>query len=178
MEYVDGKPLMGPLPTDKAITYALQTLDALDAAHRHGIVHRDLKPGNVLVTDSGVKLLDFGLAKIHRPENSDPGQTQSLVQTGENVVLGTPQYMAPEVIAGEEADARSDIFAFGCVFYELLTGEKAFGGDSPRAVMAAIVTTSPGPCENSNRIVRLRSSSCSSAVFPSIARNGGKARTT
>lgn len=131
MEFVDGKPLAGPLPLEKALEYGKQILSALEAAHRIGIVHRDLKPANILVTKAGVKLLDFGLAKM-RPKASAVAaeQTVTLALTGENTILGTPQYMAPEQIEGREADARSDLFSFGCVFYEMLTGKRAFEGKS------------------------------------------------
>src|SRR6202165_5038088 len=111
MELIEGKPLKGPLPLEEALRYAVQMADALDAAHRKGIVHRDLKPANILVTKSGVKLLDFGLAKMSACAVSDETITQAL--TGEGTILGTPQYMSPEQLQGREADARSDIFAFG-----------------------------------------------------------------
>jgi eukaryotic-like serine/threonine-protein kinase len=115
LELVEGTPLKGPLATQKAIEYAGQILDALDAAHRKGIVHRDLKPGNILITKQGVKVLDFGLADIA----GDP----ALTATG--AVMGTPAYMAPEQWEGKPADARSDIYAFGCVLHEMLTGQRA-----------------------------------------------------
>ncbi len=115
LELVEGTPLKGPLPTRKAVEYAGQILDALDAAHRKGIVHRDLKPGNILITRQGVKVLDFGLADIA----GDP----ALTATG--AVMGTPAYMAPEQWEGKPADARSDIYAFGCVLHEMLTGKRA-----------------------------------------------------
>ena len=115
LELVEGTPLKGPLATQKAIEYAVQILDALDAAHRKGIVHRDLKPGNILIAKQGVKVLDFGLADIA----GDP----ALTATG--AVMGTPAYMAPEQWEGKPADARSDIYAFGCVLYEMVTGKRA-----------------------------------------------------
>ena len=115
LEFVDGTPLKGPLANEQAIEYAGQILDALDAAHRKGIVHRDLKPGNILITKQGVKVLDFGLADIA----GDP----ALTATG--AVMGTPAYMAPEQWEGKPADARSDIYAFGCVLHEMLTGKRA-----------------------------------------------------
>ena len=114
MEHVEGRPLKGPMPLEKVIEYGSQICDALDAAHRKGIVHRDLKPSNILLTRSGVKVLDFGLAKLAGDE--------TLTQAG--VVLGTPAYMAPEQRHGIEADQRSDIFALGCVIYEMFTGER------------------------------------------------------
>src|SRR5262249_17157884 len=124
MEYVEGAPLKGPLPVDQALRLAAQIADALDAAHRKAIVHRDLKPSNVLVTKSGVKLLDFGLAKSQLKAVSDETLTKAL--TGEGTIVGTLQYMSPEQLQGKEADSRSDIFAFGLVLYEMLTGTPAF----------------------------------------------------
>src|SRR5689334_17582110 len=131
MEFIDGQPLRGPLPADQAVKFSLQILAALEAAHRKGIVHRDLKPANVLLAKSGVKLLDFGLAKQQEKPAATAEQTVTLHLTAAHTVLGTPQYMAPEQIEGREADPRTDIFAFGCVLYELLTGRKAFEGRSP-----------------------------------------------
>jgi Tol biopolymer transport system component/predicted Ser/Thr protein kinase len=118
MELVEGKPLKGPLPLDQALEYAAQICDALDAAHRKSITHRDLKPGNILATKQGIKLLDFGLAKVARASAGE-----SLTAT--NAVMGTPAYMAPEQREGKECDARTDIYAFGCVLYEMLTGKRA-----------------------------------------------------
>ena len=117
MELIEGKPLKGPLPLNQALQYATQICDALDAAHRKAITHRDLKPGNILVTKQGVKLLDFGLARMAPGEN-DPTLTRP------GVVMGTPAYMAPEQREGQPGDARSDIYAFGCVLYEMLTGKR------------------------------------------------------
>jgi Tol biopolymer transport system component/predicted Ser/Thr protein kinase len=117
MELIEGKPLKGPLALDQALQYAGQICDALDAAHRKGIVHRDLKPGNILVTKQGIKLLDFGLARMAPGEN-DPTLTRP------GVVMGTPAYMAPEQREGKPGDARSDIYAFGCVLHEMLTGKR------------------------------------------------------
>jgi len=123
MEYIEGTSLKGPLPLANALKYGGQICEALEAAHRKGIVHRDLKPGNILVTDHGIKLLDFGLARV-RPAPADPTITQ-LTQVG--AVMGTPAYMAPEQWEGKEADARSDIYSFGCILYEMLTGKRATG---------------------------------------------------
>jgi Tol biopolymer transport system component len=125
MELVEGKPLKGPLPLDQALQYAAQICDALDAAHRKSIIHRDLKPGNILVTKQGVKLLDFGLAKV-APASAGgvPGENDpTLTRPGD--VMGTPAYMAPEQWEGKPGDTRSDIYAFGCVLYEMLTGKRA-----------------------------------------------------
>jgi eukaryotic-like serine/threonine-protein kinase len=123
MEFVDGAPLKGPLPVEKALEYARQILDALDAAHRKGIVHRDLKPANIMVTKQGIKLLDFGLAQMEAgPDDETVAQI-----TLAGAVMGTPGYAAPEQWEGARADARSDIYSFGCVHYEMLTGKRAAG---------------------------------------------------
>jgi Tol biopolymer transport system component/predicted Ser/Thr protein kinase len=137
MEFVEGVPLKGPLPVEKAVEYAGQILDALDAAHRKSIVHRDLKPANILVTKQGIKLLDFGLAK--QAPGLGPDDVTIHAMTAEGQISGTLQYMAPEQLHGKEADARSDIFAFGCVLYEMLSGAKAFSGSSAASVIAAIL---------------------------------------
>jgi Tol biopolymer transport system component/predicted Ser/Thr protein kinase len=146
MEYVEGQPLKGPLPVEKAVEYARQILDALDAAHRQGIVHRDLKPANILVTKHGVKLLDFGLAKAERAKATSASEetvTQAITQEG--AILGTLQYMAPEQLQGKGVDARSDLFSFGCVLYEMLTGKRAFEGASAPSVIAAVLEREPAP---------------------------------
>ena len=149
MEYVEGQPVKGPLPLPEALELAGQILDALDAAHRKGITHRDLKPGNILIGKScGVKVLDFGLAKFERAQAADAGagaETQTQPLTEEGILLGTPQYMSPEQIEGQEADARSDIFAFGLVLYELITGKRAFSGKTKTSVIASILKEQPQP---------------------------------
>jgi serine/threonine protein kinase len=146
MELVEGTRLRGPLPLKQAIEYAGQILDALDAAHRKGITHRDLKPANILVTKQGVKLLDFGLAKRSAPlQESDATLTAAL--TGKGQILGTLQYMSPEQLQSKEADARSDLFSFGCVLCEMLTGKRAFQGESASSVIAAILEREPAPLE-------------------------------
>jgi Tol biopolymer transport system component/predicted Ser/Thr protein kinase len=142
MEFVDGEPLRGPLPLEKAIEYAGQILDALDAAHRKGLTHRDLKPANILVTKQGVKLLDFGLAK-HSAPLSETDVTRALTQQGQ--IVGTLQYMSPEQLQGKEADARSDLFSFGCVLYEMLSGKQAFAGQTAASVIAAVLERDPAP---------------------------------
>jgi predicted Ser/Thr protein kinase len=158
MEYVEGQSLKGPLPVEKAVEYARQILDALDAAHRMGIVHRDLKPANILVTKNGVKLLDFGLAKAERAKAisaSEETVTQAITQEG--AILGTLQYMAPEQLQGKSVDARSDLFSFGCVLYEMLTGKRAFEGATAPSVIAAVLEREPAPLEVSpplERVVR------------------------
>jgi len=142
MEYIEGTQLKGPLPVEKAVEYASQILDALDAAHKKGITHRDLKPANILVTKQGIKLLDFGLAKRAAPQaETDATLTKAL--TGQGQILGTLQYMSPEQLQGKPADARSDLFAFGCVLYEMLSGKRAFEGSSTASVIAAILEREP-----------------------------------
>src|SRR5260370_31083747 len=114
MEYIEGQPLKGPLPLNQALKYAVQICDALDAAHLRGIIHRDLKPGNILVTKSGVKLLDFGLAKQGRDqEGAVMDHTMTMALTGKAQILRTLQYMSPEQLQGRETSASSDIFSFG-----------------------------------------------------------------
>jgi len=137
-EFVEGEPVKGPLPLDRALDYAAQICDALDAAHSKKITHRDLKPANILVTKQGVKLLDFGLAKIDAPLK-DAAQTITMGLTGAGQILGTLLYMSPEQLQAKEADSRSDIFAFGCVLYEMVTGKRAFEGASPASIIAAIL---------------------------------------
>ena len=152
MEYLEGETLAdrlrkGALPLDDALQVAMQIADALSAAHRHGIIHRDLKPGNVMLTKAGAKLLDFGLAKASGSAVADAGQsmlpTTPATLTAQGTILGTLQYMAPEQIEGHEADGRTDIFAFGAVLYEMLTGTKAFSGASPASLIASILSSQP-----------------------------------
>jgi eukaryotic-like serine/threonine-protein kinase len=145
MEYVEGSPLAGPLATEQALPLALQIAAALEAAHAKGIVHRDLKPSNILVSANGAKLLDFGLAKLTRAAGADADATVTQTQAG--TVLGTAAYMSPEQAAGKPADARSDIFSFGAVLYELLAGRRAFRGETQVTTMAAVLHTEPGPLE-------------------------------
>jgi len=151
MEYLEGETLSerlakGPLPLEQTLRYGIEIADALDKAHRQGIVHRDLKPGNVMITKSGVKLLDFGLAKALAPTagpqlTSLPTQASPVTQAG--TVLGTFQYMAPEQLEGKEADPRTDIFALGAVLYEMASGRKAFEGKSQASVISSIMTEDP-----------------------------------
>lgn len=144
MEYIEGTPLKGPLPLGEALRLASQIAGALDAAHRKGITHRDLKPGNILVTKAGIKLLDFGLAKL-APALAVRSDTETLPLTDVGVILGTLQYMSPEQVEGREADPRSDIFAFGLVLYELLAGTRAFSASTQAGLMAAILKEAPRP---------------------------------
>jgi serine/threonine protein kinase len=162
MEYVEGETLAerlarGPLPLADAWRVAIQIGEALDQAHRRGIVHRDLKPGNVMLAgakgSTAVKLLDFGLAKISEAPAGTPNAPGSLTSlptvaqplTAEGTIVGTFQYMAPEQLEGKEADARSDIFAFGAVLYEMVTGRKAFQGQSQASLISAIMKDDPAP---------------------------------
>jgi eukaryotic-like serine/threonine-protein kinase len=153
LELLDGETLAdrlqrGPLPVQELLRYAIQIGDALDKAHRQGVVHRDLKPGNIMLTKSGVaKLLDFGLAK-HTGGTAPAAGLTALATAGppltaEGSILGTFQYMAPEQLEGKEADARSDVFAFGAVLYEMATGRRAFQGKSTASVIAAILHVDP-----------------------------------
>jgi serine/threonine protein kinase len=148
MEYVEGEWLHGPVPLAKALAVAEQILDALDAAHEKGIVHRDLKPGNILLTKSGVKVLDFGLAKFASAPasaGSSPGETETLALTAEGSLLGTLPYMSPEQVEGRDADPRSDIFAFGVVLYELIAGTRPFTGKTQANLVASILKEDPRP---------------------------------
>src|SRR5262245_6337564 len=151
MECLEGETLTerflrGPLVTDQVLRYGIEMADALDRAHRQGIVHRDLKPSNVMITKSGVKLLDFGLAKAIVPSAPLAGATALPTQQGltqEGTILGTFQYMAPEQLEGKEADARTDIFALGAVLYEMATGRKAFEGKSQASLITSIMSSQP-----------------------------------
>jgi eukaryotic-like serine/threonine-protein kinase len=151
MEYLEGETLSerlakGALPLEQTLRYGQEIADALDKAHRQGIVHRDLKPGNVMLTKSGVKLLDFGLAKAMAPAEAKSSLTSLPTQQGltqEGTILGTFQYMAPEQLEGREADARTDIFALGATLYEMATGRKAFEGASQASLITAIMSSQP-----------------------------------
>jgi Tol biopolymer transport system component/predicted Ser/Thr protein kinase len=151
MELLEGESLAdklakGPLPLEQVLRYGVQIADALDKAHRAGIIHRDLKPGNIMITKSGAKLLDFGLAKSGgQPPSAVQDVTQHKPLTAEGTIVGTFQYMAPEQLEGEEADARTDIFAFGAVLYEMATGHRAFEGKTKTSLIAAIVGGEPKP---------------------------------
>ena len=154
MEYLEGETLAarlqkGHLPVAQALTYAVQILSGLDRAHRSGMVHRDVKPGNIMLTADGAKLLDFGLAKVNVPQAAVGDRTavatRTAALTAEGAIVGTMAYMAPEQLEGKPTDARSDIFAFGAVLYEMLTGRQAFEGSSQASLIAAIMSAEPTP---------------------------------
>ena len=174
MEYLEGETLAarllkGPLPPDQVLKIAFEIADALDKAHRHGIIHRDLKPGNIMLTKSGAKLMDFGLAKGQgssglmssgavggpltpsTPTMNVASLTSPVAPlTQKGMIVGTFQYIAPEVLQGAEADARSDIFSLGCVLYEMTTGRRAFDGKSQVGLLAAILEKDPEPISASH----------------------------
>ena len=157
MELIEGETLAarlakGPLPVPEVLSSASQIADALDRAHRAGVVHRDLKPGNVMLTKSGAKLMDFGLARATGLAGSGSSATMAALTqsptiaqplTAEGTIVGTFQYMSPEQLEGKEADARSDIWALGCVLYEMATGKRAFEGKSQASLIAAIIEHEP-----------------------------------
>jgi Tol biopolymer transport system component len=154
MECVEGETLAkrlekGPLPLEQVLRYGAQIADALDKAHHSGVVHRDLKPGNIMLTPSGTKLLDFGLAKSAMAPTSvatlTAAATQTTPMTQEGTIVGTFQYMSPEQVEGKELDGRSDIFSLGAVLYETLTGQRAFQGKSQLSVASAILEKEPAP---------------------------------
>src|ERR1051326_1005387 len=147
MELVEGETLEGPLPFDEALPVAMQIVDALEAAHEKGILHRDLKPANIMITTAGVvKVLDFGLEKALEPEpggNPETSPTLSLRATQVGMILGTAAYMAPEQARGKSVDRRADIWAFGAVLYEMLTGRPAFSGETVTDILASVVKSEP-----------------------------------
>jgi Tol biopolymer transport system component len=155
MEYLEGETLAqrllkSPLPLEQALQYAIEISDALDKAHRKGVTHRDLKPGNIMLTKTGTKLLDFGLAKLKQevaPANVQLSQLPTADEplTAKGTIVGTLQYMAPEQLEGKEVDARADIFAFGAVVYEMATRKRAFEGKSQASVISAIMSSDPVP---------------------------------
>ena len=160
MEFVEGDTLSslidrGPIPLDRALQYAIQIVDALAAAHAKGVIHRDLKPGNIMVTRNGVKVLDFGLAKLASAEPSEmfAASTVTRAITGEGAVVGTPHYMSPEQVEAKDIDARSDIFSFGVVLYEMVTGQRPFVGDTSASLLASILRDQPPSIAQRHRAV-------------------------
>ena len=161
MEYLEGQTLgkrieQGPMPAPELLRIAVQICEALEKAHRQGVIHRDLKPGNVMLTKSGAKLLDFGLAKGAAPAVTDISSSPTMTQpmagssrgnqlTVQGTIVGTLQYMPPEQLEGSEADARSDIFSFGATLYEMATGQKAFPAKSQASLIAEILKAQPRP---------------------------------
>src|SRR5882672_9905755 len=154
MEYLEGETLAkrlekGPLSLAQVLQFGIQIADALDKAHRNGVVHRDLKPGNIMLTPSGAKLLDFGLAKAAVPlaagATLTAAATRTTPVTQQGTIVGTFQYMSPEQVEGKELDGRSDIFSLGAVLYEMLTGQRAFQGKSQLSVASAILEKEPAP---------------------------------
>jgi len=153
MEHLEGESLAdrltrGPVPLPELLKIALEIADALDRAHRQGLIHRDLKPGNIMLTRSGAKLLDFGLARatgLGPAATTLSSPTMSRPLTAEGTIVGTFQYMSPEQLEGKEADARSDLFSFGAVLYEMATGRRAFEGKSQASLIAAILRETPRP---------------------------------
>ena len=147
MELVDGQTLQGPVPLETALNYARQIADALEAAHEKGIVHRDLKPANIMITPAGVvKVLDFGLAAV--AQSSDPSDpvnspTLTISPTRAGMILGTAAYMSPEQARGKAVDKRADIWAFGVVLYEMLTGKRLFEGETISDTLAHVLTKEP-----------------------------------
>ncbi len=154
MELIEGETLgarldRGPLPPEELLRVSMQVAEALDVAHRRGIIHRDLKPGNIMLTRSGAKLMDFGLARAALP-GANPGDATSALTisrslTTQGTIVGTFLYMSPEQLEGREADARSDIWALGCVMYEMATGRRAFEGKSQAGLIGAIMNAEPVP---------------------------------
>ncbi|HKR66478.1 MAG TPA: protein kinase [Thermoanaerobaculia bacterium] len=150
MELVDGESLAarlarGKLPLDQALLIAAQIAAALSAAHRRGIVHRDLKPANVMLTRTGVKLLDFGIARLTTKPDHDAATQIGEALTADGMIVGTLQYMAPEQLEGKPADARADLFSFGCMLYEMVSGRRAFNGASQASIINAIMSSEPPP---------------------------------
>ena len=151
LEYLTGQPLAGPVPPDAAVRMAEQIADALEEAHRHGIIHRDLKPSNIHITDQGtIKLLDFGIAEMVPAFHPDLTVTKNT-----DIILGTPAYMSPEQIEGKPLDERSDVFSFGAVLYELLSGRRAFSGESVPSILTAVMRDDPSPIDAPDALDRV-----------------------
>ena len=155
MEYVEGERLKGPVPPKDALRHAEEIISALEAAHAKGIIHRDLKPGNILVTAGGIKLLDFGIAKVTRPSKKPGPRDVTLTQTRAGTILGTAAYMSPEQAEGQPVDARSDIFSVGTLLYELLTGARPFTGKSTLSTLVAVLHEEPPPFDAPGHLQRV-----------------------
>ena len=161
MEYLEGETLgerlrKGRLPLEQVFRVGAEICQGLEQAHRSGVVHRDLKPGNIMLTKTGAKLMDFGLAKAPAAPLANLSASNSLATmsqplTTEGTIVGTIQYMAPEQLEGKEADKRSDIFALGSVLYEMVTGKRAFEGKTTASTIAAILAAEPKPLSACNR---------------------------
>ena len=186
MELLEGQTLAdriakGSVPLDQALRLGAEIADALEKAHRQGIVHRDLKPGNIMLTSSGAKVLDFGLARALGPSDavvSATGLPTETPLTEAGMVLGTVQYMAPEQLEGKEADARTDIFALGLVLYEMTTGRQAFSGATRASLIGSILRDEPDPVSRSALSRRGRSTASSRSASPRNPRSGGRRRRT
>jgi eukaryotic-like serine/threonine-protein kinase len=185
MECLEGETLTkrlekGPLPLEQVLKYGAQITDALDKAHRTGVIHRDLTPNNIMLTPEGAKLLDFGLAKPAVPlagaATLTEGGAQNRSLTQEGMVLGTFQYMSPEHVEGKELDGRSDIFSFGAVLYEMMTGQKAFPGKSQLSIASAILEREPTPISSIKPLTRPRLITRLKNVWQKTLTNVGKAR--
>jgi len=172
MECVEGETLAtclekGSLPLEQVLKFGMQIADALDKAHRSGVVHRDLKPGNIMLTSTGAKLLDFGLAKpvaaLSNVATLTAAVTQSTPMTEQGSIIGTYQYMSPEQIEGKDLDGRSDIFSLGAVLYEMVTGQRAFQGKSQLSVASAILEKDPTPISTVKPLTPLSLGSCPAA---------------
>jgi len=161
MEYVEGQGLRGPLDFDDALPIIQQLIDGIEAAHEKNIVHRDLKPANIKITTEGVvKILDFGLAKAMDPpaaQDGDPENSPTLTigATQAGTILGTAAYMAPEQAKGKSADRRSDIWSFGVILYELLTGKKLFAGETTVEILGGVLNKDPDISAAPLRVHRL-----------------------
>jgi serine/threonine protein kinase len=187
LELIEGESLAqrlekGALSVDEVLRYGVQVASALDAAHRQGIIHRDLKPGNVMITRTGAKLLDFGLARPNEGKGVVDGisslNTIDHPLTEKGTIVGTFQYMSPEQLEGEAVDARTDIFALGTLLYEMATGKKAFEGKSRTSLIAAIVSSQPPPISTVQAMVPPALDHMSASASRRSRTTAGRARAT